>query len=158
MSIEYNLEFAEAMAESSALILRSEVLPEEAQRAALYTALVACEIALKYVLSEAGVFVPKTHDLSNLIGLVSSCSIEKEISRDGIRRVPASCIRGVTVNHDYSDASLGRLLEAEEYGASKFPNEIRYGHALKHFPASVMQQASEKLISWVKNYAPSIQA
>lgn len=47
MSNEYNLEFAEAMAESSALILRSDTLPREAQRAALYSALVACEIALK---------------------------------------------------------------------------------------------------------------
>lgn len=93
---EYNLEFAEAMSESSGLILRSDSLPEEGQRAALYTALVACEIALKYALAE--------------------------------------------------------------FGAAKFPNEIRYGHTLKHFPASVMQQASLQLISWVRRHAPSIQS
>jgi HEPN domain-containing protein len=155
---EYNLEFAEAMAESSALILRSDSLPEEAQRAALYTALVACEIALKYVLSEAGVSVPKTHDLSKLVGLVSNCSVDEEISKGVIKRVPASRIRGIAATDDYSDATLGKLLEAEAFGASKFPNEIRYGHTLAHFPASVMQQASVRLISWVKTYAPSIQA
>ncbi|GAB2719427.1 HEPN domain-containing protein [Halomonas garicola] len=155
---EYNLEFAEAMAESSALILRSDSLPEEAQRAALYTALVACEIALKYVLSEAGVSVPKTHDLSRLIGLVSNCSIEREISTGVIRRIPASCIRGIKAADEYSDATLGKLLEAEEFGASKFPNEIRYGHTLTHFPASVMQRASVRLISWVKTYVLSVQA
>lgn len=52
---EYNIEFAEAMAHCSGLVLRSDSLPEESQRAALYTALVACEVALKYVLAEAGI-------------------------------------------------------------------------------------------------------
>ncbi|WP_083916895.1 HEPN domain-containing protein [Thioalkalivibrio sp. ALJ24] len=155
---EYNLEFAEAMAEASNLILHSESLHEEGQRAALYTALVACEIALKYALSEAGVTVPKTHDLSKLMGLVSDCSIEDVDSNGAIKRVPASRIRGVSASDNYSDATLGNLLEAEEFGASKFPNEIRYGRTLEHFPASVMQQASLKLIAWVKCYAPSIQA
>lgn len=155
---EYNLEFSEAMAESSGLILRSDSLPEEGQRTALYTALVACEMALKYALTHAGVSVPKTHDLSKLIGLVSNCSVEQEITKGVIKRVPASRIRGVLASDEYSDAILGKLLEAEEYGASKFPNEIRYGHALKHFPASVMQQASIQLISWVQSHAPSIQA
>lgn len=155
---EYNLEFAEAMAESSGLILRSDSLPEEGQRAALYTALVACEIALKYALAQAGVLVPKTHDLSKLMGLVSDCSVEDEITKGVIKRVPASRIRGVSVSDNYRDATLGKLLEAEEFGASKFPNEIRYGHTLEHFPASVMQQASIQLISWIRHHAPSIQA
>lgn len=155
---EYNLEFAEAMAEASGLILRSDSLPEEGQRAALYAALVACEIALKYALSEAGITVPKTHDLSKLMRLVSDCSVEEEVSNGVIKRVPASRIRGVSASDNHSDATLGKLLEAEGFGASKFPNEIRYGHTLKHFPASVMQQASLQLISWVKRYVPSIKA
>src|SRR6056297_3485300 len=98
---EYNLEFAEAMAESSGLILRSVSLPEEGQRAALYTALVACEIALKYALAQAGISVPKTHDLSKLIGLVSNCSVEEEITTGVIKRVPASRILGVPASKDY---------------------------------------------------------
>lgn len=155
---EYNLEFAEAMADSSGLILRSESLPEEGQRAALYTALVACEIALKYALAEAGVSVPKTHDLSKLIGLVSNCTVEEEVANGSIKRVQASRLRSVSVSANYSDATLGKLLEAEEFGASKFPNEIRYGQTLKHFPASVMQQASLQLIAWIKRYVSSIQA
>lgn len=104
---EYNLEFSEAMAESSGLILRSDSLPEEGQRAALYTALVACEIALKYVLAEAGVSVPRPHDLSKLIGLVSSCTVEEEVSRGVIKRVPASCIRGVSASDNYSERYAG---------------------------------------------------
>lgn len=155
---EYNLEFAEAMAESSALILQCNYLYEESQRAALYTALVACEIALKYVLSEAGVAVPKNHDLSKLVSLLSNCSVEQDVSKNVIKRVPASRIRGIVVDDNYSDATLGKLLEAEKFGASKFPNEIRYGQTLKHFPASVMQQASVRLIAWVKISASSIQA
>jgi hypothetical protein len=155
---EYNLEFAEAMAESSALILCSKALPEEAQRAALYTALVACEIALKYALPAAKIAVPKTHDLSKLVGPVSNCTVEVEISKSVVKRVSANRIRNIAATLDYSDAILGNLFEAEGFGASRFPNEIRYGHTLKHFPASVMQQASVQLISWVKLHAPSIQA
>lgn len=155
---EYNLEFAKAMAESSGLILKSESMINEGHRAALYTALVACEIALKYALAEAGVSVPKTHDLSTLIDLLSNCTVEEEISVGVIKRVSASRVRSVSASADYNNATLGNLLAADEFGASKFPNEIRYGEILKHFPAPIMQQASLQLIAWVKRHVSSIQA
>lgn len=113
---------------------------------------------MKHVLSKAGVSVPKTHDIAKLVELVSNCTVENEVSTGVAKLVPASRIRGIAVTDDYSNATLGNLFEAEDFGASKFPNEIRYGHTLKHFPASVMQQASVQLISWVKRYASSIQA
>ena len=50
------------------------------------------------------------------------------------------------------------LLGAENVGASKFPNEIRYDHTLKHFSAILMQKANVELISWVRHYEQSIRA
>lgn len=155
---EYNLEFAESMAKASELVLESIAIPEESQRAALYMALVSSEISLKYLLSKTGIKVPKTHNLEKLLAIVSNCTIEEETATGTIKRVPAGRIRGVVACGRYNDATLGHLFESEALGASKFPNEIRYGHVLKHFPAEVMQKASMQLISWVRRYEHSIQA
>lgn len=110
------------------------------------------------VSAEAGVSVPRTHDLSRLIGLVSNCIDEEEVSKGLIRRALASRLRDVTASDDYIDAALDQLFEAKEADASKFPSEIRYGHTLEHSPVSIMKQASLQLSSRVKRYASSIQA
>lgn len=153
---EYNLEFSEAMSESSRLILDANPLLQEAPRASLYMALVSCEISLKYILDKAGSDVPKTHNLSSLLKLVSECTIDDEITAGVTKQVSAGRIRSVQVCRNYNNATLGNLLESEAFGASKFPNKIRYGEILSHFPANVMQKASMKLISWVKRYEDSI--
>lgn len=155
---EYSLDFSEAMSKSSKLVISCDTMPEEAQRASLYMSLVSCEISLKYIVAKAKVRVPKTHDLSKLVDLVSACTVEDEITMGTIMRVPASRIRSVVACEKYVNATLGNLLESELIGASKFPNEIRYGHVLKHFPAEVMQKASMRLLTWVKRYENSIQS
>ncbi len=144
------------MSEASSMVLESESLTEEAQRASLYTALVSCEISLKYALAESGQSVPKIHNLSKLLSLVSDCTVEDDVVNGPPRRVPASRIRSIHVDRNYGNATLGHLLQAESVGASNFPNEIRYGNTLSYYPAEVMQKASSALLSWVKKYAPSI--
>lgn len=153
---EYNLDFAEAMARSSGLVLENSSIPEEAQRASLYMALVSMEVSLKYLLSKASISAPKTHDLEKLLMLVSKCTVEDEIAMGTYKRVPASRIQTVTACEKYSNATLGHLLRTADLGVSRFPNEVRYGHTLKHFPASVMQKASMQLLSWVRRYEHTI--
>ncbi|WP_019606606.1 HEPN domain-containing protein [Teredinibacter turnerae] len=155
---EYNIEFSESMSKAGKLILDSSSIAEEAQRASLYTSLVSIEISLKYLLDKAGISVPKTHDLKKLMELVCKCTVEDEIAMGISKSVPASRLRSVSVDSRYANATLGTLLEAEEVGASKFPNEIRYGTVLKHYPAETMQKASEVMLTWVRNYEFSIKA
>lgn len=155
---EYNLEFSEAMSKASKLILSSDSIVDESQRAALYTALVSIEVSLKYILDKAAIKVPRTHDLKKLMDLVSKCTVEDEVTTGMPKRVPAARLRSVNVDTNFSNATLGNLLEAESVGASVFPNEIRYGALLKHFPAAVMQKASESLLLWVRRYESTIKA
>lgn len=51
---EYNLDFAKHMSKASLYILENDSHSEGAKRAALYTALVSCEISLKAALELAG--------------------------------------------------------------------------------------------------------
>lgn len=157
---EFNINFAQNMSDASALIARNASIQEESDRATLYTALVACEIALKSALECAGKplsEIPKTHNLSKLLDLVCSCTVLEEVTNGKLNRVPASRLRGVVVDTSYADATVGTLLDSKIYGASVFPNEIRYGDTLEHFPAQVIQKLSVKIISWVRLYADGIQ-
>ena len=149
------------MSDASILIIESSSIKEESERAAIYTALVACEIALKYALEISGKAlseIPKTHNLDKLLNLVCSCTVLAEVTNGKLTRVPATRLRSVVVDSRYNNATVGNLLESEKYNVSMFPNEIRYGETLKHFPVETIQKLSSKIISWVKLHAETIKA
>jgi len=146
---EYDLELSRQMSLASRLLLSSGAPGPARDRAAIYIALVACEIALKAGLEKAGMPVAKIrkhqHGLANLLAEFSRC----EISVAG-QRQPATRIRAIVVDPAFKDATIGHLIEAEKYGASKFPTEIRYGDVVNHFPAGVMTALSEQLVDWME--------
>lgn len=158
---EYKIGFAQKLSETSESMVDEGLDSEDAQRAVLYISLVSCEIALKAALEKAGKSVPhirkKSHNLSSILKEVCSCTVLREIVKGKRDRVAATCIRGVVVNNNYANATIGNLLEAEKYGASKFPNEIRYGEILKHFPVSVMAKLSREIVAWVQLHWDDIQ-
>ncbi len=145
----YSIGFAREMSKASVLIVSAGLDSKDARRATLYIALVACELALKAALEKAGIepseLKDRGHNLSQLLSLLSHCTI----SGFNGRRVNASRIRSIVVDSAYGDATIGHLLEAEKYGASQFPNQIRYGDILKHFPAPTISCLSEKVVDWV---------
>lgn len=159
---EYSIEFAQEMSKASNSIVAAGSESEDAQRAALYVGLVACEIAIKSALEKAGKPISdiKTngHNLSKLLDDLGTCTVLAEISARELTRVSATRIRSIVVDNNYADATVGKLLQAEQFGASKFPNEIRYGDTLKHFPASVVARLSEKVVAWVKLHLDDLQA
>ena len=146
---EYDLELSRQMSLASRLLLSSGAPGPARDRAAIYIALVACEIALKAGLEKAGMPVTKIrkhqHCLASLLAEFSRC----EISVEG-QRQPATRIRAIVVDPAFKDATIGHLIEAEKYGASKFPTEIRYGDVVNHFPARVMTALSEQLVDWME--------
>ena len=159
---EYKIGFAQKLSETSESMTEEGLDSEDAQRAVLYISLVSCEIALKAALEKAGKKIPnirkKSHNLSSLLKEVCSCTILREVTQNKLSRVRATCIRGVVVDSNFANATVGHLLEAEESGASKFPNEIRYGETLKHFPAPVIAKLSNKVVAWVRLHWEDIQA
>lgn len=159
---EYKIGFAEKLSEISESMTKEALDSEDARRAVLYLSLLSCEIALKATLEKSGKKVSdirkKSHNLSSLLNEVCSCTILREVTNNKLSRIKATCIRGVVVDINLGNATVGHLLEAEKYGASKFPNEIRYGNALKHFPVAVMAKLSNKVVAWVREHWDDIQA
>ena len=157
---EYNLDFAKHMSMASLYILEHDSESEGAKRAALYNALVSCEISLKAALEIAGHPInkirAKSHNLASLVAMVSSCTVVRNITESGHpKRVPATCIRSREV---VGDTTAGHLLEAEKYGASVFPQEIRYGEVVSHFDVKVISKLSAVVLNWVIEHSDDIQA
>ena len=157
---EYSIELAQELSNASNTILSAGLNSEDAKRAALYIGLVACEIAIKSALEKAGKPIGQIkangHGLSKLLDELGACTVLDEISNGVLTRVSATRIRSLIVDSNY-DATVGMLLQAEQFGASKFPNEIRYGDALKHYPALVIARLSEKVVAWVKLHFDNLQ-
>ena len=158
---EYSIEFAQQMAIAGNVLLEASAQSTDRDRAALYISLVACEVALKAALELAGKSIQdirkKSHNLSSLLDMVASCKVIEEISPGNLDQVPATRIRGVVVDPNFSNATIGNLLSGESIGASKFPNEVRYGDVLEHYPVEVMVEAANKLVAWVKMHRNDIQ-
>ena len=152
---EYDLELSRQMSLASRLLLSSGAPGPARDRAAIYIALVACEIALKAGLEKAGMPVTKIrkHQHSS-----PACSPNLAVARflwkvSGDQRTR---IRAIIVDPAFKDATIGHLIEAEKYGASKFPTEIRYGDVVNHFPARVMTALSEQLVDWMECHIDDI--
>ena len=158
--VEYSVEFSREMATAGAALLRTSPHSSERDRAAIYIALVACEVALKSALEKAGEDVKNirkiSHDFSALLDHLGACTVLEVIPPIGAQRVPASRIRAVVVNAQYTNATIGHLLCAEDVGASKYPNQVRYGKILKQFPAEVMIELADKVVSWVELHSNDI--
>lgn len=143
--MEYSPEFALRLIESAESLFDNSNDKDEAGRAVLYLSCVSCEISLKALLEAVG-YVPKelkslSHRLDKLLDEVSSCvNIETGNA--------AASIRAKTVVPDTENGTVGTMLTAEMSGASVYPNEIRYGKAVKHFPPEAMLNCAKAVSQW----------
>lgn len=155
---EYDIDFAHDMAEVGNTIVSKSPLTDEVSsaRAAIYCSLLACEIAMKAGLEAAGVPVAKirrqSHDLAGLLKCFDDCTVTR-LEND--KRVSASSIRSIVVHDQYPDATIGKLIESPD--VSKYPNEIRYGELLKHFPPDVVSGLANAVVKWVDHHKDDIQ-
>lgn len=145
MKMEYSPEFAIRLIESAEALLEDSRDKDEAERAVLYLSCVSCEISLKSLLESVG-YEPKelkslSHRLDKLLNEVSSC-VYKETGN------VASSIRAKVVVPDTANGTIGTMLTAEMSGASVYPNGIRYGEAIKHFPPEAMLNCAKVVSQW----------
>lgn len=153
---EYNFPFAERLIDATDFLEKQDELSSAG--AILYLSLVAAEITLKALLEKAGWPVDhlrfaRGHKLAEL--LVDICACEVQDSSTSIWRSAAS-LCSVTVDRRYSDATVGKLLQAETQGASAYPNQIRYGEDLHHYHPQLMLGAARKALEWAKNHERTI--
>lgn len=148
---EYCLDFAKELLDAAKCIESRGLKIQPQIRAALYLSKLSSEITLKALLEKAGKPASEIkkigHDLSHLLLELHDCQIKKKIVANRLNYVSAACIRGVNVDENFNNATLGNLLSAEEAGASKYPNELRYGENFTDYPPQIIIKMADVLLS-----------
>lgn len=153
---EYSLDFSKNLIRAARAVRDKGEDTVDAKRTILYLSLLSCEITMKALLERAGKPVKKikhrSHNLEGLLRDVCRCEVKEEIVNGKLQWVIASRLRGqgVATRPRISSLTMGKFLTGENQGASRYPNEIRYGDKLFHFPPDIALNASHILIRWAR--------
>lgn len=157
---EYNIGFSEKLIDAAQFVAKEDDGSDDAARTVLYLSCLACEIALKALLEHSGKPVAEItklrHNLVALLKELGKCKVEVPIVKDFLAWVPATRLRSVTVDERFANATVGTILSAEDQGASKYPNEIRYGNAIRHYPHQLVLEAAVCVTDWAKKHREKI--
>lgn len=157
---EYDISFGERLAETARMVAGEGLVELDAQRTVLYLSLLSTEITLKAMLERAGKPVPdiraRSHRLAELLSDLGQCEVEVEIAPGTKRHVSASRIRAIPLNDGSAQSTVGAVIDAESQGASTYPNQVRYGEVLRHFPAEVVAQMAAEVSVFARAHWQSI--
>lgn len=157
---EYDIAFGERLAETARMVAGEGLSEIDAQRTVLYLSLLSTEITLKAMLERAGMPVSairaRSHRLAELLSDLGQCEIEIEIAPGARRYVLASRLRAIPLNHGSAQSTVGAVIDAENHGASTYPNQVRYGEILRHFPADVVVQMATEVSVFAREHWRSV--
>jgi hypothetical protein len=157
---EYDLAFGKRLSDIACEIAAGDLSMVDAQRTVLYLSLLSTEILLKAMLEHAGKPIAEIrgrgHHLANLLTDLGRCEIEVEVTPDCHRYVSASRLRARELRYDEAMSTVGAVIDAERDGASAYPNQVRYGNVLTHFPATVVAQMSAEVSAFAYEHWESI--
>ena len=157
---EYDLSFARKLAETAALLAAQGLTTLEARRTALYLSLLATEIGIKAMLEQAGEPVAnirkRSHNLGALTRELGKCKVKIELAPGVQKSVSAAKIRAIEVGDDSGKVTVGKILDAEAQGASIYPNQIRYGPLLRHYPAEVVVRMAGEVVAFAEKHWSTI--
>ncbi|PSW63715.1 hypothetical protein C0W54_03675 [Photobacterium kishitanii] len=143
--MEYSFDFAARMIDSAECLFNSHADKEESGRAILYLSCLSCEISMKALLEQTGYTTKElrhfSHKLPYLLAEISTCEHRKSDHR-------ASSIRSKVVIENTADGTVGTLLASQVENASTYPNEIRYGEVVTHFPPEAMLNCAKVVLRW----------
>lgn len=153
---EYDIAFGERLAETARMVAFEGLVEIDAQRTVLYLSLLSTEIVLKAMLERAGKPVPdiraRSHRLKELLADLGKCEVEVEVT-PGVRRyVSASRIRAIPLRNSSVQSTVGAVIDAESQGASTYPNQVRYGEVLRHFPAEIVTQMAVAVSAFAREH------
>jgi|GEM_PF-1234057 len=151
--MHYSLEFGERLIDAADSLATEKNTSDEVGRAVLYLSLLSCEISLKALLEKAGFSVKElkslSHNLSGLAKKICLCEL-KDTGIGCSKNYSASRLLSKEVIINTSNGTVGTLLNAENDGASKYPNEIRYGELIRHFQPLEMLACAKVVSVWAK--------
>lgn len=159
---EYDIAFGERLAETACMVAAEGLVELDAQRTVLYLSLLSAEISLKAMLERAGKPVAsiraRAHRLAELLSDLGQCEVEVEVTPGTKQYVPASRIRSILLSHGSAQSTVGAVVDAESQGASTYPNQVRYGEVLHHFPAEVVAQMAAEVSAFAREHWHSIRS
>jgi len=151
--LEYSLEFSQRLIDAASSFIDKDKIDDETGRAVLYLSLLSCEISLKALLEQAGYTIKelkaRSHDFSGLIKDLCFCDLEGT-GIAGSKPFTGARLLSQEVDPNIANGTVGALLKCEEQGASKFPNEIRYGELVRHYPPMLMLGCASKIYEWAR--------
>jgi len=157
---EYDIAFGEKLAEVAGFVVADGLSDLDAQRTVLYLSFLSSEISLKAMLERAGKPVAEirahSHRLSELLKALGQCDVEAEVTPGNHMYVSASRLRGCTIKHGDAQVTVGAVMEAESQGASTYPNQVRYGDFLRHYPPDVVAQMARVVAAFARRHWQSI--
>lgn len=157
---QYDIAFGEKLAEVATSVVADGLADVDAQRTVLYLSLLSTEISLKSMLEKAGKPVSeirkRCHNISELLKDLGQCEVEVEVTPGTPRAVAASRLRARTVSHGEAKVTVGAVIDAESTGASKYPNEVRYGDLLRHYPPAAVAQMASSVAAFAREHWQSL--
>lgn len=157
---EYDIAFGEKLAEVASFVVTDGLTDLDAKRTVLYLSLLSTEISLKAMLERAGrpmaEIRAQSHRLANLLTDLTQCEIEVEVTPNNRFFVPATRLRACTIRHGDAETTVGAIIDAENQGASTYPNQIRYGDVLRHYPPEMVAQMAAKVAAFARQHWQSI--
>lgn len=153
---QYDIAFATKLAEVAQGVVADGLDSHEARRTVAYLSRLSMELSLKSFLEKAGKPVAEirslSHKLRELLREVDQCEVEVEIAPGVPRWMPASRLRSVTIQFHDAVVPVGMVVDGEDFGASTYPNKIRYGEAVEDFPPEVLALVAVKISSWMQDH------
>ena len=153
----YNLGFAKQMNRAAELMTKSNLTEFDEAQAVAYMNLVAIEVAMKAILEKAG-WNPthlrrRSHNLKKLLVDVCNTEIFEELAPGRSRYTSAAKICSLPVTDtNGAKGSVGQIIDSESRGASKYPNELRYGDNFSHYSPTVLTAAAKAVIDFADKY------
>ena len=152
---ENRIAFAQELTRAGKLVDEADTKSSDAHRTILYLSLLSLEISLKAFLERAGMPIGKikvlSHDLRGLLDAVCHCEVF--MTPQGFAApswMKAARLAAIPVSLGDAQTTVGSVLCAEDAGASKYPNAVRYGDRVFHMPAIAVLIAAEKVQQWVE--------
>lgn len=149
---EYDIKFAEKLASVAEALLNQDTRTNEQVRVATYLCRLSMEISLKSVLESTRQPIKEIknhwHSLTALLNNIEEYEFLVEKSGEDPYWEMGANIKNLSVNWAGHDINMEIIIKAEQYGASIYPNEIRYGDNVKDIAPEILTLASNLLVLW----------
>jgi hypothetical protein len=160
----YSIGFSEHLIDAARFIFKNNLGPvdlNDADRTVQYLSLLSLEITLKALLEKSGMPVTCikkcSHNLDLLHTHICYCEFEEDNGNGKHYWTSAAAIGCTKIQiSNGAETTSGKMLLGERQGASKYPDNIRYGEVISHFPPEALLLAAEAMLKWANNHWASI--